>query len=197
MTDIIKAHAAKLAEQGYRCLIPDIYHGKLGVDKEEASHLMSNLDWKRAVEEITEAAEYLREHNASKVGAIGFCMGGALALAAAQHSGIDCAQPCYGSPSADLAQPENIKVPVLMHVGELDNFKGFSDPGTVKDWSEKINKAGGQASVEVYPSCGHAFLNIGYDAVDKRAHMGFPEPSTEQQEKAWQNIFEFFKKHLH
>ena len=31
--------------QGYRCLIPDLYKGKLGVNVEEAHHLMSNLDW--------------------------------------------------------------------------------------------------------------------------------------------------------
>jgi len=92
----IKEHATKIASHGYRCLIPDIYHGKIGIDKEEASHLMSNLDWQRAVAEITEAVTYLKENGATKVGAVGFCMGGALSLAAAQHCGIDCAQPFYG-----------------------------------------------------------------------------------------------------
>jgi carboxymethylenebutenolidase len=41
----VKAHATKLAASGFRVLIPDIYKGAVGVDKEEASHLMSNLDW--------------------------------------------------------------------------------------------------------------------------------------------------------
>lgn len=31
--------------QGYRCLVPDLYKGKLGVNVEEAHHLMTNLDW--------------------------------------------------------------------------------------------------------------------------------------------------------
>lgn len=196
MTDIIKAHAEKIANHGYYCLIPDIYHGKLGVDKEEASHLMSNLDWPRAVGELTEAVEYLHERNVSKVGAIGFCMGGALALAAAQHSKIDCCQPCYGTPNTQLAQPENVKVPVFMHVGELDKNKGFSDPETMKDWNDKINAAGGKSDIQVYPACGHAFLNTGEEAVKKRAYMGFPEPPTEQQELAWKTILDFFDKNL-
>ena len=78
-----------------RCLIPDIYHGKLGIDKEEAHHLYSNLDWPRAVEELSQAVQFLKEEGSEKVGAIGFCMGGALAVAACQHCGIDCAAPFY------------------------------------------------------------------------------------------------------
>lgn len=41
---------------GARVLIPDIYKGKIGVDAEEAHHLMSNLDFPGAVKEILEAA---------------------------------------------------------------------------------------------------------------------------------------------
>lgn len=41
---------------GARVLIPDIYKGKVGVDAEEAHHLMSNLDFPGAVKEISEAA---------------------------------------------------------------------------------------------------------------------------------------------
>lgn len=37
-----------LSTQGYRCLVPDLYKGKLGVNVEEAHHLMSNLDWPAA-----------------------------------------------------------------------------------------------------------------------------------------------------
>lgn len=47
--------------------------------------------------EICEAAKYLRATGSPKVGAIGFCMGGALTLIGAQHSDdIACAAPFYG-----------------------------------------------------------------------------------------------------
>lgn len=49
-----------------RCLIPDLYKGKVGVDKEEASHLMNSLDWATAVEEMKAAVQYLRDDGASK-----------------------------------------------------------------------------------------------------------------------------------
>ena len=192
----IIAHATKIASKGYRCLVPDVYHGKIGIDKEEASHLLSNLDWQRAVEELGQAVEYLKERGAKKVGAVGFCMGGALSLAAAQHCGIDCAQSFYGTPSTQLSQPEGVKVPVALHCGELDEMKGFSDPAAMSGFAEKANAAGGAADYWLYPACGHAFLNTGEFGVDKRAHMGFPEPPQEQQDLAWERVFAFFEKNL-
>ena len=193
---VIKGHAEKIAAQGYRCLIPDIYHGKIGIDKEEASHLFSNLDWARAVEEIKQAVQYLKDNGATKVGSIGFCMGGALSLAAAQHADVNCAVPFYGTPSPELAQPENIKVPVALHTGALDAMKGFSDPDTVRGMAEKINAAGGSAVAYVYEECGHAFLNTGEEGIAKREHMGFPHPPTAAPELAWERVFAFLAENL-
>ena len=46
VTENIQRQALKLSEDGgFRCIVPDLYKGKLGVDVEEAHHLMSNLDW--------------------------------------------------------------------------------------------------------------------------------------------------------
>ena len=39
----------------------------------------------------------------TQVGCIGFCMGGALTLAAAQHAGVDCGVAFYGTPSVGAA----------------------------------------------------------------------------------------------
>lgn len=77
--DEVKAHAKKISEQGYRTLVPDLYRGKLGVEAEEAQHLMDGLDWPGAVDDIRGAVDHLKPHG--PVGIIGFCMGGALTLA--------------------------------------------------------------------------------------------------------------------
>lgn len=195
---MIKAHATKLASYGYRCLVPDLYHGKIGVDKEEASHLFGSLDWQRAVVEVTQAVDYLKETGSAKVGAVGFCMGGALSLAAAQHSGVAAAQPFYGLPSPQICSPEAIKVPVRMHFGELDlEYKGFADPDSAKAFADGVNAAeGGAAELFIYENCGHAFLNLGDEGVAKREHMGFPHPPVEQQALAWERLTSFFDSHL-
>jgi len=150
----------------------------------------------RAVEEIKQAVQYLKDNGAVKVGSIGFCMGGALSIAAAQHAGIDCAVPFYGIPTAELAQPENIKVPVALHTGALDDMKGFSDADTVRTMAEKINAAGGSAVAYIYEDCGHAFLNLGEEARGQRESMGIPHPPSSAPDLAWERVFTFLKEHL-
>jgi carboxymethylenebutenolidase len=41
ITDVIKEQAELISKQGFRCLVPDLYKGKIGVDAEEASHVSS------------------------------------------------------------------------------------------------------------------------------------------------------------
>lgn len=60
--------------------------------------LMTNLDFPAAVKELGQAVSYLKGSGATKVGVVGFCMGGALTFAAAQHAGVDAAAPFYGCP---------------------------------------------------------------------------------------------------
>jgi carboxymethylenebutenolidase len=61
---------------------------------------MSGLDFRAATAEVGAAAAYLRASGAPSVGVVGFCMGGALALAAAQHAGVDAAISFYGIPGS-------------------------------------------------------------------------------------------------
>ena len=122
------------------------------MDKEEAHHLMSNLDFPGAVKEITQAVEFLRSSGSSKVGVVGFCMGGALSLAAAQHAGVDCAAPFYGIPAEAICQPEKIAVPVEGHFGEADAMKGFSDKDSALKLEAKLKKS--PAGAQVRPGKG-------------------------------------------
>jgi carboxymethylenebutenolidase len=52
ITSEIKTHALHIVEQGYRVLVPDLYKGSVGVDAEEAHHLMSHLNFPAAVIEV-------------------------------------------------------------------------------------------------------------------------------------------------
>eukprot|EP00884_Botryococcus_braunii_P019875 jgi/Botrbrau1/6571/Bobra.40_2s0034.2 len=197
VTEEIKAQAEHIGKLGpYRVLVPDLYKGKVGVDAEEASHLMNNLDFNEAVKEIAEAAKFLRAEGAPKVGVTGFCMGGALTLLAAEHAGVDAAAPFYGTPPAELSHPENIKVPVQAHTGENDKYKGFADPETVKGVVDKINAAGGTAELFVYPGEEHAFMNAGENIFKLMKTANLPAGSKQSQELAWSRLEAFFAKYL-
>ena len=43
VTETIQEHALRISQEGYRVLVPDLYKGALGVNVEEAHHLMSNV----------------------------------------------------------------------------------------------------------------------------------------------------------
>ena len=78
------------------------------------------------VEDIRGAASYLRSTGSARVGTIGFCMGGALALAAACRAPevVDCAAPFYGIPPHALADASTVTRPVQGHFGDKDAMKG-------------------------------------------------------------------------
>ncbi|PNW82784.1 hypothetical protein CHLRE_06g294000v5 [Chlamydomonas reinhardtii] len=197
VTEIIKYQAEQLSKQGFRCLIPDLYKGKIGVDAEEASHLMNNLDFKNAVDELKQAVDYLQATGSPKVGATGFCMGGALAFCAAQHAGVAAAAPFYGTPNPAICQVEKITVPVEAHFGLLDAVQGFSDPATAKAHEEKMKAAGVPATFFFYDTAGHGFMNAlvpdGPEALKKH---GYPVPGDEELKTAFDRLVALFKKHL-
>ena len=85
LNDQIRGVADRLAQAGYVALVPDLYRGKSTVEKEEAHHLMTGLDFAdAATQDVRGAIQYLKTRSA-KVGCVGFCMGGARTLLAAAN----------------------------------------------------------------------------------------------------------------
>lgn len=72
----IKRLADRFASQGFVVVVPDLFHGKVPKDANEANHLMTGLDFKGAVRECGQWADYLKNEKLAKsVGVTGFCMG--------------------------------------------------------------------------------------------------------------------------
>ena len=119
LNDQIRGVADRLAQAGYRALVPDLYRGKSTIDAEEAHHLMTGLDFADAAsQDVAGAVAYLKAAQAgsAKVGVTGFCMGGALTLlASAMAPGVDAAVTWYGHPPIDYLNPAAITVPVMAH----------------------------------------------------------------------------------
>lgn len=202
VNDLIKKHATTISDKGgFRVLIPDLYKGKIGVDMEEASHLMGHLDFVKATDEVKHAVEYLRSEGSTKVGVVGFCMGGALAFAAAQHAGVDAAVPFYGTPGdPKVCELEKIKVPVQGHFGKIDAFKGFADIETAQAAEKKLKEAGVPADFHYYDGAGHAFMNALFpEGIEKMQETPdkFPIPPPEVPTHALDTTLAFFKAHLH
>ncbi len=161
---------------------------------------MSNLDWQGAVEDVKSAAISLRASGSKKVGATGFCMGGALSLAGAVRfpEVIDCAAPFYGIPSKQLADPSKATVPIQGHYGDKDTSPGFSDPAAAAALEEALKSSPAAANCEVfhYPTVGHAFMNATEEGKARRSKLGQGEHDQAAVDLAWTRVFGFFKMHL-
>ena len=194
----VKAHALKLASHGYRVLIPDLYRGKIGVNAEEAHHCMSALDWPGAVEDCAGAAALLRSEGSSKVGATGFCMGGALVLATAVRcpGALSCTAPFYGVPSDKLADCSKVSCPVLGLYGAEDKAANFSDPATVDKLEASLKASGQPFELVRYEGVGHAFLNATADGIKRRAELGQGAHNEQVVAAAWEKLLGFFEAHL-
>src|SRR5258706_13081253 len=77
----IKNVCDRFAAAGFSALAPDMYHGKTASEPDEAGKLFMALNIAAAEKDLRGATAFLRGHSSTaKVGAVGFCMGGQLAL---------------------------------------------------------------------------------------------------------------------
>jgi carboxymethylenebutenolidase len=160
----IKETCDRLAGEGFVALAPDLYHGDIAehTEMDKANELMQSLPPDRAARDMGGAIDYLLGHDAvrgDKVGVIGFCMGGMLALliTALQGDKVAACAPFYGAPLGDMAPDWNgLTASVQGHYAENDDF---FPPGPVKDLEKQLKEMGKDVEFIVYPGTGHAFAN--------------------------------------
>lgn len=147
----IQTIAKRWCEAGLLALVPDLYHGKVAANAAEAGALMKALDFPNAVQEIGAAVEYLRTRSNGKVCVTGYCMGGALTLAAAVNlRGLAATVPFYGLPG-DLDWSK-VDAPVQAHFAQHDDWATVDGAQKIRD-SVKV-------AMELYVyDAQHAFCN--------------------------------------
>src|SRR5690349_15146758 len=113
LDDHIKSVADRFAREGYVTLAPDMYHGEVATEPDQARKLAMNMNRDQASKDLAGAAAYLLsldEVTPKKLGCIGFCMGGSMTLMLAAGSNhIAAAAPFYAGfqpPAEDLARIE-------------------------------------------------------------------------------------------
>jgi len=182
LNDQICGVADRFARQGYNALAPDLYKGRVTQKPDEANHMMSGLDFVGAADQdIAGAVKHLAAIS-RKVGVMGFCMGGALTIAAAARvPGIACGVPYYGVPPGALADPAKIAIPIQGHFANKDDW---CTPEVVNDFEKKMTAGGHKPEVFRYDAQ-HAFANetsAAYHAASAKA--------------AWERTMAFLAKHL-
>jgi carboxymethylenebutenolidase len=183
LNDQMKKTADRLAEAGYRALVPDLYRGKVAKAPDEANHLMSGLNFVDAAgEDIRGAAQYLKQSSKSVVVG-GFCMGGALTLLSAlKVPEMDAGAVFYGLPPIDFGAFRGVKIPMILHFANID------------DWCTPAKVSELEAALKASPS---KFELYRYDA--KHAFMNEMRPEVydaASAKTAWDRTLAFMKQAL-
>ena len=188
VNDQIKGVAQRLAANGYRALVPDLYRGQVGLDAKEAEHLMGNLNFGDAAGQDVRGAVQDLKQTSGRVGVTGFCMGGALALLAAVHvPEADAVVVWYGCPPLDYIDASKIKAPLLGHFATEDAFFPITQ---IDGLEQKLKAAGVQYAFHQYRAQ-HAFAN--------ETMVNPPIPvkyDANAAETAWKRTLEFLGQHL-
>jgi len=182
----IKEIADRFAQAGFTALAPDLFRGETADEPDDALTLMMALH-------IGETEKILRkailtlvtrpETNSQKIGVVGFCMGGQLALFAAGSNPVICATvDFYGIHPNVLPTYRSINGPILGIFGENDHMVS----GDVVDSLDKeLTLEGKEHEFVTYPGLGHAFFN--------------PKNATYNEaaaDDAWNRTIAFLNRHL-
>jgi carboxymethylenebutenolidase len=182
VNDHIKDVCDRFARAGFVALAPDLYRGVVTRIAADAMKLMQSLDWRRAMGDVGGAVDYLRAHprSSGKVAIVGFCMGGAITLAAStQVEGLAAAVPFYGvPPQADWSK---VTCPIQGHFAATDEW---AKPSIGLDIQKAVQQHGGAMELNVYDA-EHAFMN------DTRPEVYSPDSAA----LAWDRTITFLRLH--
>jgi len=201
----ITSIADRFAEAGFVALAPDLYHGEQAMEPDEAAKLLMAMRLDEAAKDIAGAADFLTGDllaqdlltgepgpaapgtSNSRVAAVGFCMGGSLALWSATLSDrIVAAVGFYPAMQWEHIAPEWSRYrgkSALIHCSESD---GTSAAPGIRAAREAIGRAGGDCAVYDYPGTDHAFFN------DDRPEVYHASAAA----TAWARTLEFLRNRL-
>ncbi len=181
----IKKVCDRFAAEGFSALAPDMYHGQTANEPDGAGKLFMALNIAQAEKDLRGAAAALAAHSSTaKIGAVGFCMGGQLALfAATLNPSVGSTVNFYGIHPNVKPDYSKLSGPVLGLFAEKD---GFVTPQVAKDTDAAIKKAGKQSEIHIYPNVDHAFFN---DENTAAYNQGAADD-------AWRRTLSHFRQHL-
>ena len=163
LIDQIKGVCDRLAAAGCSALAPDLYGGKVVPlhEPDDAAKEMMSLQLEAASQDMSGAVQLLQARTGhDRLGVIGFCMGGGLALmlAARRPDAIAAVVPCYGVHPWEIAHPDYAEMTAVtqIHCAGLDDF--FT-PAAAEELTGTLAALGKSVELHIYPTSHHAFFN--------------------------------------
>jgi len=183
LNEHIRDVARRVALAGYRAVAPDFLSlaGGTPANEDAAREMIGKLDLAAATSAgVTMLEELAKGSRGGRVGAVGFCWGGAYVnrLAVAAGDKLAAGVVFYG-PAPDPSEAPKVQPPLLIHLASLDNRVNQ----TSFPWVTALRHAGKPVTFYLYEGVNHAFHNdTSAERYDKAA-----------AELAWSRTLRFFK----
>ena len=184
LNDDIRAIAARFSRAGYVALAVDLFSDQnraVCMTRMLGGLFLNSLEH-QGVKDTRRALEVLGGLDgvdAARLGAVGFCLGGSLAVAmACTDERVKAVAPYYGFAPRPLESVRRA-CPVVGSFPEKDFTKGQGE--RLRD---ELSAAGVPNDIKIYPGAKHSFANRGpnFDAV--------------ASEDAWNRVMTFFEEHV-
>lgn len=185
LVDFIREVTSRFAREGCVALAPDLFNGKTASSLEEGLMIKREFSEGKFLGDLMGAVAYLKNHKfvyRSKIGSVGFCMGGTLSLLLACRDIIDACVVFYGWNPRPMALLKNLSCPMLGNYGGADTRIPQEHIISLK---ETLTKYGKTFDIKIYPGAPHAFFN-----------ETLPAYRYNEAKDAWKRTLKHFEKYL-
>jgi len=193
--DFTQQMTHRVAEAGFVGIAPQLYHREGEPDTpERTANIKSTRRDVNVLNDLNVAVTFLKgcsKANTARLGIVGFCMGGRIAvLAAAATTSFKAAVDFYGGGCyqqwgdrpAPATLAANISCPIQGHFGELDKNP---PPDEMRRFDAELSRLGKSHEFFFYPDSPHGFNRSGW--------KGY---RPEHDATSWARTLEFFAKNL-
>lgn len=189
LVDRVRQLADDLAAEGYVTLAADLFSGRTGSSPEENRALIAEVAADRAtmIANLDAAVAYLRSRPdvTGRVGAMGWCFGGGIALSyGLDGENHEATAIFYGGLVTDPARLQSLSHEVYGTFGQLDSGPS---PEQVAAFEAALRSAGVENDLHVYDDVGHGF----WLRIDEE-----PEVRSEAGLDAWQRLKAYLQRTL-
>ncbi len=184
LNDDIKSITERLAEQGYIALAVDLFAGRnkvMCMFRLFGGMMLNSLEH-AGIQDLKAAMNFLSAQpgvDTQRLGAIGFCMGGSLAIAwSCSDDRLKAIAPFYSMNPRPLEAVKRA-CPVVGSYPEKDFTTAAG-----KKLEQTLTESNIPNDIKVYPGAGHSFFNAGNNH------------NPEAADDAWKRVLGFFSQHL-
>lgn len=194
LDNFIEETTRMIAREGYAAIAADLFHRDGPDCKDDGPTRRARLRDSNVIKDVNATIQFLKSHDqvdGTRLGIVGFCMGGRVVyLMSAASPDLKAGVMYYGGNTMNawgdgpspFERTREIRCPILGHFGQDDENPS---PEDMRKLDGELNRWGKAHEFHCYAGAAHAFANRG--SPNYRAHAA---------NASWPRTFDFFSRYL-